>query len=179
MWNQGLFGKMAGTVVMLSLVGPAVAGSGHKHKGHKELSAHQHGHGSLNVAVEGGLLQIELEAPGQDIVGFESKPSSPKQKKAVAEGLAKLKDAGKLFSLSADAKCALKSADAELELEGKHSAFHAKYSFECAAPEALSKLGTSYFKQFARAEELDVQLITGSGQKKLELNGSRSSFTLR
>ena len=37
----------------------------------RELDAHQHGHGSLTIAIEGGQVQMALEVPGADIVGFE------------------------------------------------------------------------------------------------------------
>ena len=35
-----------------------------------QMDAHVHGHGILNIAVEGQVVEMELEAPGADIVGF-------------------------------------------------------------------------------------------------------------
>ena len=38
---------------------------------HRQLGAHVHGHGRLNIAIEDKTVSIELEARGADIVGFE------------------------------------------------------------------------------------------------------------
>ena len=40
---------------------------------HRQLGAHEHGHGNFNIAIEGKSVSMELEAPGADIVGFEHK----------------------------------------------------------------------------------------------------------
>ena len=37
----------------------------------RSLGAHQHGHGRVNLVLDGQDLWLELEAPGADIVGFE------------------------------------------------------------------------------------------------------------
>ena len=37
----------------------------------RELGAHEHGHLVLNIAIEGDRIEMELMAPGVDIVGFE------------------------------------------------------------------------------------------------------------
>ena len=52
---------------------------------HRQLGAHVHGHGRLNIAIEGNTISMELEVPGMDIVGFEHEPSTPEQKAAVAQ----------------------------------------------------------------------------------------------
>ena len=64
---------------------------------HRQLGAHVHGHGHLNIAIEGKKLTMELEVPGADIVGFEHEPSTPEQKAAVQQAKAKLADALALF----------------------------------------------------------------------------------
>ena len=71
---------------------------------HRQLGAHVHGHGRLNIAIEGKKISLELEVPGADIVGFEHEPSTPDQKAAIAEGRAKLADALALFSPAAQAR---------------------------------------------------------------------------
>ena len=40
----------------------------------RELGAHEHGHSKLNLAVEGTLVVMEIEAPGMDVLGFEHSP---------------------------------------------------------------------------------------------------------
>ena len=60
----------------------------------------QHGHGTVNIAVEGTDLWIELEAPGADIVGFEHEASSEEDKAAVARAEKQLSDPLTLFSFA-------------------------------------------------------------------------------
>ena len=37
----------------------------------RQLDAHEHGVGALNIAFDQGRVAIEFHAPGADIVGFE------------------------------------------------------------------------------------------------------------
>ncbi len=41
-----------------------------------QLGPHMHGHGKLDMALEGNRLEMELNSPGMDIVGFEHKAHS-------------------------------------------------------------------------------------------------------
>ena len=50
----------------------------------RQLGAHEHGHGTLNIAIEGTTVSMELEVPGSDIVGFEHVAATPEQKAAYA-----------------------------------------------------------------------------------------------
>lgn len=86
----------------------------------RQLGAHEHGHGALNIAIEGNRVEIELEVPGADIVGFEHAATTPEQKAQVAEAEAQLEDALKQFVLPAAASCRLAKADVEVEAEGEH-----------------------------------------------------------
>src|SRR5688572_4661703 len=68
-------------------------------------SAHQHGLGKLNLVWEGKKVNIELENPADNIVGFEHTPHTEKQKKTVQEAITTLKDAGKVFGFTPEAQC--------------------------------------------------------------------------
>ena len=43
----------------------------HDHAEHASLGAHEHGVAQLNVALDGNTLEIELESPAMNLVGFE------------------------------------------------------------------------------------------------------------
>ena len=65
----------------------------------REMEAHEHGVSTLELAVEGGEVAINLTSPGADIVGFEYAASSDADKDAVeaairvsAETLAPLRE---------------------------------------------------------------------------------------
>ena len=71
---------MAALALTLALGLAAESSTAVAHK--RELGAHEHGRGTLNMALEGNRLTMELEVPGFDIVGFEHMPTSRKDKAA-------------------------------------------------------------------------------------------------
>ena len=158
-------------------------------------AAHQHGVGQLNVAVEGGVLEIELVAPANDIVGFEHAPSTDAHREAVGAAVAALKDGVALFGPPPGAGCALHEAEVRSALienghgddhghdkdhgDGEaHSEFTARYHFECADASALIHLDLTYFARFPRAAELDAQVLTATGQSATELTAESNRLKL-
>ena len=79
----------------------------------RELDAHQHGHGYLNIAIEGSTLYIELETPGADIVGFEHPARSDDDKAAIEDAKGRLSDPIGLFGIPAEASCTLVEVSVE------------------------------------------------------------------
>lgn len=164
----------------------------------RQLGAHVHGHGTLNIAVEGSKVTIELEAPGDDIVGFEHEAKTAKQKAAIEAAKTRLSAPLTLLVPLPAAGCKATSAKVELESgahhgeaapaaktgdkaegEAEHSGFHAEYTLECSNIAALTMLDVRYFKAFAKAQELDVSLIGPKGQTKLEVTREKPSLDLR
>lgn len=145
-------------------------GGGHQHAHeHKDVGAHQHGHGSVNIAIEGNRLSIELEAPGDDIVGFERVAKTKKDKAAIAAADEKLRDTAKLFELPAAAQCQVVKSDVKLlGGKGEHNEFHASYEYDCATIGSLDRIDFKYFTAFPRAKELEVAVINEQGQLKFE-----------
>ncbi len=169
--------------------------------GFAEEGPHEHGVARLNLAIEGRALEIELIAPGADIVGFEHAPTTPDQKAAVKDAVARLKAGADLFAPPKDARCALEKAKVESSLieddedhdhehehekkehekhddhhghddEEAHAEFRAHYHFECAEPAALIHLETRFFKTFPAAREIEARWITPKGQGAAELTAS-------
>ncbi|MBO0765448.1 MAG: DUF2796 domain-containing protein [Hyphomicrobiaceae bacterium] len=95
----------------------AVTGVGQAEE-HRQLGAHVHGRGTLNIALEGSRLSMELEAPGADIVGFEHAPSTPEQKSTLEKAEKKLKAPQTVLQLPAAAGCSV--TDAKVTIEGEH-----------------------------------------------------------
>lgn len=94
---------------------------------HRELGAHEHGQGVLNIAVEGPRVSMELTVPGADIVGFEHEAATDEQKAALKIAKEKLSAGLSLFKLSAEAGCQIAEAQiafrTEEEEEG-HAGHH-------------------------------------------------------
>lgn len=188
---------------------------------HRELGAHVHGHGTLNIAVEGNRVAMELEAPGMDIVGFEHEASSDEQKAAVEKAKAELAKPLILFKIPDGAACKVAEAKVALESEHEgehgdehedhadehgdhakgedhddhdheehadadhdddhdhhHSAFHVTYALDCGKPSNLSSISFDYFKQFAGARSLTVNVVTAKAQSSYEVNRDKPELDL-
>ena len=96
----------------LTTVGAMLIGS-QAYAAERELDAHQHGHGYLNIAIEGSTLYIELETPGADIVGFEHPARSDEDKAAIEDAKGRLSDPIGLFGVPAEASCTLVEVSVE------------------------------------------------------------------
>ncbi|AUQ66164.1 zinc uptake protein ZrgA [Phaeobacter inhibens] len=80
----------------------------------REMAAHQHGVGALNIAVDGNMIEMDLRAPGADIVGFEHPAEQPEDQAAVDAALALLAAPMDLFVLPAAAGCSVVEVQAML-----------------------------------------------------------------
>lgn len=153
---------------------------------HAEHGAHQHGHGSLEIAIEKGTISLDLRMPGSDIVGFEHAPATEHEKKAVEDAKKRLADPLLMFGIPPDAGCRTTEVDVHVhagdhdddqgeqktpaasEPKHEHSNFHAKYTLTCTAPQAIKSLDIALFAAFAGAQELDVIAVSEKGQVKAE-----------
>ncbi|MDO7898836.1 DUF2796 domain-containing protein [Pseudomonas citrulli] len=153
----------------------------HDHE-HGSLGAHEHGVARLNASLDGQTLELELDSPAMNLVGFEHAATSDADKAKVAAVRAKLEKPAALINL-ADAKCTLEQQELESPLFGdepdheehadddddehhEHSEIHAHYQFRCVAPGALTHLDLApLFKTFPATQKILVQLIGPSGQQ--------------
>ena len=86
----------------------------------RQLDAHEHGVGQLNIAFDGDQIAMEMHAPGADIVGFEYAAESAEDRAAVDAAVATLARPLDLFVLPSAAECSVVQASAELESEEAH-----------------------------------------------------------
>lgn len=103
------------SIAVMSLSSAALAGD---EKKKRQLDAHEHGHSTLNVGIEGKTVNLELEAPGADIVGFEYVAETAADKAKVATAKKALADPLNLFRPTAAAGCTLTNTDIDLVVEG-------------------------------------------------------------
>ena len=86
----------------------------------RSLGAHEHGSGSLDIAIEGTSVAMAFEAPGADIVGFEHEARSAEDRSAVDAAIADLARPLELFVFSEAARCTVTGARVELVVGGEH-----------------------------------------------------------
>ncbi len=94
--------------------------AGAAHTQTRELDAHQHGHGALNIAFEGASVAMELEVPGADIVGFEHPAESDADRALIDAAIAQLAKPLELFAMPAAAGCTVTEANVALLGEDDH-----------------------------------------------------------
>jgi Protein of unknown function (DUF2796) len=147
---------------------------------HRELGAHEHGRGTLNIGLEGSRLSMELDVPGADIVGFEHAAKTAQQKATVEKAKKLLAAPQTLFLLPASAGCVLEDAKVALEGGGRdaHSEFNAQYAFTCRVPAAIAGIEFGYFKVFGGAQKLDVNVTTPKLQTKFEVTRAKPRIDL-
>lgn len=88
----------------------------------REMEAHVHGVSTLEIAIEGGLVEMFLKAPGMDLVGFEYEAATDADKAAIETALQLLADPANVLTLSAAAECQPTEVDAHLA--GDHEDDH-------------------------------------------------------
>lgn len=181
---------VAAVVAGLLADGPSSAAE----RGH---GPHQHGIGQLSLAVEGNAVEIEITAPGADIVGFEHAAETEADRAALIAAATRLKDAMALFRFPPKADCRLEEAEVHSALldaghghekghvhekghghkAEAHAEFRAHYHFHCTDPAALSYIDLGYFATFPAARELEARTITAKGQGAQELTADRPRLT--
>src|SRR5262249_9122269 len=112
--------RLIGTACILTTAVAAAAFQVFAEEPQRQLGAHVHGHGRLNIAIEGKKMSMELEVPGADIVGFEHEPGTAEQRAALAEAKAKLANASVLFAPESKAGCVLEQAKVSTEAGHEH-----------------------------------------------------------
>ncbi|WFS18058.1 DUF2796 domain-containing protein [Pseudomonas sp. 905_Psudmo1] len=177
---------------------PLVAAQAHEHghdhdheHSHDSLGTHEHGVASLNAALDGNLLELQLESPAMNLVGFEHAAKSDADKAKVAAAKRELEQPISLFALnSGDCKATQVELESPLfgdadhdhdhdhDHEGEHSDIHAHYRFECAKANELKQLDLAeLFKRFPATEKIQVQLIGPNGQQGVELTPAQPRLT--
>ncbi|MEO1314409.1 MAG: DUF2796 domain-containing protein [Pseudomonadota bacterium] len=86
----------------------------------RQLDAHVHGVGQLDIAFDGEQIAMAFRAPGADIVGFEYEAESAEDRAAIDAAVATLARPLDLFVLHEAAGCSVVQASAELESEEDH-----------------------------------------------------------
>ena len=96
-------------IVTLLVASPAFSESEGEHRQH---GAHEHGHGTLDIVVEGEDLVVELRIPAVNVVGFEHAPRNDSERDAVRQALVPFRDAASVLVPSAEAKCEIEKVEA-------------------------------------------------------------------
>lgn len=161
---------------------------------------HEHGKVTLNLALEGGTLAAEIEAPAINVVGFEHAPRTEAERKTVTEAAAWLSSGARILGVPANAGCRRTSADLqppewgkdaghdhdhEHEHEHEHSEGedHADYRlslrYTCSNPAALAWIEPWALRGLRGVETLTINIVTATAQKSVAATRADERIALR
>ena len=159
----------------------------HEHAEHGSLDAHAHGAAQLNVVLDGHVLELQLESPAMNLVGFEHNAETDADKAKVAAARSQLEQPTLLFGVNTGG-CSLSQTELQSPLfaghaeshehENAHSDIDAHYTLDCQTPDQLKQLDlTELFKRFPATQKIQVQLIGPNGQQGLELTPAQPTLS--
>lgn len=179
---------------------PAAAQHKHEHKHDQKHdhgkggteAAHQHGLARLEVALDGTALQLVLDSPLDNLVGFERAPRNEAERGRVRTMAERLHAAAGLVAPDAAAGCSLQAVQLESAVldaallaapgatapkpaaaapaaaDSGHADLEATIGFQCRQPQALKRIALDgLFKAFPRLKQLDVALVAPGVQRGL------------
>ena len=168
----------------------------HQHK------AHIHGTSNLAIAFENNILQIQLNTPLMDLVGFEGKPNTKTQKETLKNASETLKNWRKICTFDGGS-CKEKKVSLTNELNNnKHSHKHKKnhshkhkkhqkenndihselkifYEFDCTKFNKFSSIKIKLFEKFSRIQKVNAQWVNINGQGQMILDKKENLLTFR
>lgn len=168
---------------------PGVMSLAHAH----EPGVHVHGLATLEIAIDGTAVQIGLDSPLDNLLGFERAPRNENERQAVKAMALQLHQADTLFVFTPAAQCRLESAELESAVltpallasaadSGKgsdtakadstdmHAQLAATWHFQCAVPQALQGVDVRLFQQFAGLKRIDAAVAGPKGQSSTKLS---------
>jgi hypothetical protein len=151
-------------------------------------TAHEHGVAKLDIAVEPGKVEIGLESPLDNLLGFERAPRTDAERRAAQALVARLRAGEALFRIDPAAQCRLAnvslrsaplrlgSADAKAAADD-HGDLDASYGFACKGG-APGRIDVGLFEAFPRMTRVEVQLVTPKGQSRRTLRRGATRLEL-
>ena len=194
-----MFKRLSICLLLPLLLGGTLHAGEHRHAG-----THEHGVARLDLAQEGAQIDLHLESPAMNLLGYEHMPSSDADRQVLEQTLAQLRAADQLFRFDAQAQCRLIGAAISTPLAGEsgtdamphdtreepghdgdhagdhegHADIDADYRFECARPDELRRLSLDLFQRFPAMQRLLVQFVTDQRQGGAELTATNAELAL-
>ena len=147
------------------------------------LGIHEHGLAQLDVGLEGKVLELALQTPAANLLGFEHKPRTESEYAFLRRVQAMLNNPQQLFLLPDSAQCVVEqqSMDGilldEHEHEHEHADIQVSWRLSCKYAEHMHQLNLKgFFQSFPHTQRVQVQLIVPSGQKGFEASPQSSQL---
>lgn len=144
--------------------------------------AHVHGEAQLSFATEAQQVELLLESPVDNLVGFEHAPGSAAEKAAWQQSQTLLKS-GQWLQLPAAANCQLQQQQLNEPWPQSpdphhHADVELSLTYQCSAPAALTEVRLDLFRHAADLQQIDVQWVSGQQQGAATLTPKQREFRL-
>jgi Protein of unknown function (DUF2796) len=153
---------------------------------------HEHGKVTINAALDGNQLVIELDSPAVNVVGFEHKPRNDDERTAVSAAAKLLGNGRGLFTLPKEARCQFEKADlqapqweaseeeaAQHEEHEHHADYEAHFTYQCWSPEHLRWFEPSLLDKLRNVTEARLNIATPRGQKSEVATSGHARVTIQ
>jgi len=147
-----------------------------------EQHVHEHGKVTLNVALEGDALSIELDAPADNVIGFEHAPRTDAERAAIAGAASLLQSGSGLFAFPPDAACKFLATELHAPewQEGQHHAdYEARFSFTCGQPQHLEWLQLPLLAKLREVHQAQVNVVTARSQLQATVTSATARVKLQ
>jgi Protein of unknown function (DUF2796) len=165
-------------------------------EGFEQHRAHEHGKVTLNVALDGPTLTVELDAPAINVVGFEHAPRTADEKTAAQRATQLVRSGRALLGFPPAADCRFQHTDftepdwetpeqsaaeaAGKDTEGEeHADYDATFTYKCGNPTALAWLEPWVLAKLLNVTELRINLATTTGQRSESVTSARQRVQLQ
>ena len=141
----------------------------------RQQGAHVHGTTTVDVGLDGTVLQVALDAPAINMLGFEHPPHDALQSRQVADVLAAMRDPVSWLAPAGNAACVLthssvqaQGLDATVATRG-HADIDARYDYRCSQPERLDHIDIHLTDRYPATHRLVVNIVLPQKQDRQEL----------
>ena len=202
-------GKVISASMTLLVISVNLNAGSSDHSDHHHQEAHFHGLAQMTMALEGDTIELNLESPAANIVGFEHRAATSRQRQLVNEAKTALESSKQLFSFSGTS-CELTEVDVDVSAlldnetletkeekheknghghhdhsdhgksdEATHSDISAHYRFQCDQGAKLTAISLKLFEHFPGVETLNAEWITDNNQGSAELTAGANTLYLK
>lgn len=158
----------------------AVAGPAAEEK--FEQHVHEHGKLTFNVALDRQTLSIELDAPADNVIGFEHAPRTDAERTSISDAASLLQSGNGLFAFPPNAFCKFVSTELHAPewKEGQHHAdYEARFRFHCDQPQHLEWLQLPLLTKLREVHEAQVNVVTATSQLSAAVTSADAKVRLR
>jgi hypothetical protein len=146
-------------------------------EGFEQHAAHEHGKVTINIALDGRELVVELDSPAVNVVGFEHKPRTEAERAVVRDAAAMFDSGRGLLGTPKEAACLFQRTELKApqwdstqvppthhEEHEHHTDYEVRLIYRCNAPPRPAWIEPWLLDRLRGVTEARVNVVTPSGQ---------------